>query len=77
VSDTLTDDKVEERTAPAEPGDHDRFSHYVHKSVMADAYIEGKPIKAVCGKVWVPTRDGSKFPICQDCKRIYDQFKQD
>ncbi len=27
---------------------------------------------ALCGKVWVPGRDPNKFPICPDCKAIYD-----
>jgi hypothetical protein len=44
-----------------EPGDHERFSHYVKK--------------ALCGKKWLPGRDPEKFPVCPDCKRIYEGMK--
>jgi hypothetical protein len=26
----------------------------------------------LCGKKWVPSRDPKKFPVCPDCKRIYE-----
>jgi hypothetical protein len=26
----------------------------------------------LCGKVWVPSRDPSRFPVCPECKDIYD-----
>jgi hypothetical protein len=32
----------------------------------------GTPITALCGKVWVPSRDPSRFPVCPECKDIYD-----
>lgn len=53
-------------------GDHDRFAHYVSKEDAARAYIEGTPAKALCGKVWVPSRDPEKYPICPTCKELYD-----
>ncbi|MEO8094890.1 MAG: DUF3039 domain-containing protein, partial [Pseudolysinimonas sp.] len=28
-----------------------------------------------CGKVWVPGRDPEKFPVCPDCKKIYDKLR--
>jgi hypothetical protein len=34
--------------------------------------VNGTPVVALCGKVWVPSRDPKKFPICPDCKRIYE-----
>ena len=27
---------------------------------------------ALCGKVWVPSRDPKRFPLCPECKRLYD-----
>jgi hypothetical protein len=30
------------------------------------------PVMALCGKVWVPSRDPKKFPVCPDCQRIYE-----
>jgi hypothetical protein len=53
-------------------GDHDKFSHYIHRDQVMDAFVEGKPAVALCGKIWVPTRDGKKFPVCKECKEIFE-----
>lgn len=58
-----------------EDGDHERFSHYVQKEKILQSAISGKPVRALCGKKWVPGRDPEKFPVCPDCKRIYEQMK--
>ena len=58
--------------AQTEPGDHDRFSHYAPKKQIADATIFGTPLRALCGKVWVPSRDPQRFPVCPECKDIYE-----
>jgi len=28
----------------------------------------------LCGKVWVPSRDPQKFPVCPECKEIYESL---
>ena len=38
-------------------GDHERFSHYVRKEKILESAVTGKPVKALCGKKWVPNRD--------------------
>lgn len=53
-------------------GDEERFAHYVLKEKMTDSAVFGIPLQALCGKVWVPNRDPSKFPICPECKEIYE-----
>jgi Protein of unknown function (DUF3039) len=53
-------------------GDHDRFAHYVQKDKIVESAVTGKPVRALCGKVWVPGRDPSKFPICPRCQKIYE-----
>ncbi len=40
-----------------EPGDHERFSHYVKKDKILQSALSGKPVRALCGKKWVPGRD--------------------
>jgi len=65
VQDERTDARLDE-------GDHDRFAHYVEKSKLTEALINGTPVIALCGKVWVPSRDPERFPICPECKRLYD-----
>jgi hypothetical protein len=63
-----------EETVPQlqEPGDHERFSHYVRKEKILESALSGEPVTALCGKVWVPGRDPDKFPICPMCKEIAD-----
>lgn len=58
-----------------EPGDHERFSHYVRKEKILESALSGEPVVALCGKVWVPGRDPKKFPVCPICKEIYDGLR--
>jgi hypothetical protein len=59
---------------PLEPGDHERFAHYVRKEKILESAVTGTPVIALCGKVWVPGRDPKKFPVCPVCKEIYQQM---
>ena len=59
-----------------ESGDHDRFSHYVKKEKILQSALSGKPVIALCGKVWTPGRDPQKFPVCPSCKEIYEKLKE-
>ena len=61
----------------AEPGDHERFAHYVQKDKIMESALTGEPVIALCGKVWVPGRDPQKFPVCPDCKEVYDSMMGD
>jgi hypothetical protein len=65
---TITEETV---TNPVtDDGDHDRFSHYARKADITRATVEGTPVVAICGKVWVPSRDPSKYPICKICAEL-------
>jgi len=69
---TLTE--VEETTEyRLDDGDHERFSHYVPKDKLMQAMVDGIPVRALCGKMWVPSRDPKRFPVCPECKRIYEE----
>lgn len=70
---TLTDLKYDTPTVYND-GDHDKFAHYAEKDEITKAFVDGIPIVAICGKVWVPTRDPSGFPICPKCKEMFDQL---
>ena len=65
----------EETRELVEPGDHERFAHYVRKEKILDSAMSGKPVIALCGKVWVPGRDPGKFPVCPVCKEIYEGLR--
>lgn len=69
---TVLDERTDQRT---EDGDHERFSHYVPKDVLTEAMVMGTPVVALCGKVWVPSRDPQRFPVCPECKDIWDSMQ--
>jgi len=56
-------------------GDHERFSHYAPADEVTRALIEGTPLTALCGKVWVPHRDPQKYAVCPTCKEIYEGYE--
>jgi len=58
-----------------EEGDHERFSHYVPKNKQMESALTGKPVRALCGKLWTPSRDPEKFPVCPTCKEVYEKMK--
>lgn len=83
MSEPLTIKRADVETRPEmiyrEPGDDERFSHYVDQRVwsLADAIINGTPVQAQCGKWWTPTRDPQKFPVCPECQAIVDYRSRD
>jgi hypothetical protein len=42
---------------------------------VLDARINGTPLEALCGHVWVPSRDARQLPVCQACRDIYDMYR--
>ena len=64
------------RTAPTDDGDHERFSHYVEKDKLTEAMVMGTPVVALCGKVWVPSRDPEKYPVCPECKDAWENLRR-
>ena len=73
---TILDERTEERTEyRLDEGDHERFSHYVDKSKLTEAMVMGTPVVALCGKVWVPSRNPDRFPVCPECKEIWESMR--
>lgn len=64
--DTLTETRVDTSN-----GDHDKFAHYADKDEVTYALIYGAPIMALCGKVWIPSRDPKGFSVCPTCQEIF------
>ena len=42
---------------------------------VLEARIYGTPLEALCGHVWVPSRDPKQLPMCQECRDIYDTYR--
>ncbi len=74
--DVMEDTRLDERTRPTDDGDHERLSHYVPKDKLMEGMINGTPVVALCGKVWVPSRDPERYPVCPECKEIWDSMRE-
>lgn len=66
--------KVEEDARLDDGGNADRFAHYVSKDKVEESRLTGRPVIALCGKVWIPRREANDYPVCPECKRIYEQI---
>lgn len=42
---------------------------------VLEARIYGTPVEALCGFVWVPSRDPKQLPVCQKCVSVYEMYK--
>jgi hypothetical protein len=42
---------------------------------VLEARIYGTPLEALCGHVWIPSRDPKQLPLCEACKEIYEVYK--
>jgi Protein of unknown function (DUF3039) len=65
-------------------GEHERMSHIVLEGYtpeeggdfvstgpcVVEGMVMGTPVKALCGKIWVPTRDPKRYSLCPTCKEI-------
>jgi hypothetical protein len=64
-------------------GDHERMAHIVLEgfrgrrgkflpagSNIVESMVTGTPVRALCGKVWVPNRDPNRYPLCPTCREI-------
>lgn len=74
VTEVDTDVRVDERpdVLPTHDGDHERFAHYADRDKITEAMVTGTPVVALCGKVWVPSRDPKKYPVCPECQRLFE-----
>ena len=64
----------EEQEQRSNDGEGDRFAHYVSRERIAESRLTGRPVVALCGKVWVPKHDPKNYPVCPECKRIFEEY---
>ncbi len=68
-------------------GDHERFTHVVLEGYtpeggefvglensVVEGMINGTPVRALCGKVWVPGRNPERYPVCPTCKEVAESL---
>lgn len=65
--------QIEEKTdnIEAETG-KPKYAHYAESVSVTEGYVLGTPVLALCGKLFVPSRDPKKFPLCPICKKIVE-----
>lgn len=68
---TQTTHRPETSTGRGEP---DAVAHIVMREDQMRGYLTGEPIEALCGKVWVPTRDYAGLPVCERCVKERDRI---
>jgi hypothetical protein len=61
-----------ERPDTTDTDDSEDFAHYAESAKVTEGYIMGTPVVALCGKVFIPSRDPLKLRICPICKEIAD-----
>ncbi len=66
---------LEREETSDDAGEGERFAHYVRKDRIASSAMTGRPVIALCGKVWTPRRDPSRYPVCPACKEIFEALK--
>jgi hypothetical protein len=65
-------EKTKENSQLQDEGNSKQFSHYAEKNEVTEGYVLGTPVIAICGKIFIPSRDPLKFPLCPICKKIAD-----
>ncbi|MGH9304041.1 MAG: DUF3039 domain-containing protein [Acidimicrobiales bacterium] len=71
-------------------GEHDRMTHIVlegfrsrkqdEKFVSAgpsvvEGIVNATPVRALCGKIWVPGRDPKRYPLCATCREVAEGLR--
>jgi hypothetical protein len=67
--------------------DHERMSHIVLEGFrpsddefvragpsVVEGIVNGTPVRALCGKTWIPNRNPKRYPLCPTCKEIAQQM---
>ena len=76
------------RPAPdLDDGDHDRMAHIVLEGFrpkdgefvsagpsVVEGIVNAVPVRALCGKEWVPGRDPKRYGLCPTCKEIAESM---
>lgn len=71
---TLTDEERSTEDGPVAHIVRTRPGEDAAAKVLA-ARVEGTPLEALCGHVWVPSRDPKQLPVCQRCKDVYGMYR--
>lgn len=51
-----------------------RAAHIVRKKGLTEAYVMGNAVQALCGVIFVPSRDPEALPVCEGCLKVRAQI---
>lgn len=51
---------------------NEKLAHYAESVSVTEGYVLGTPIQAICGKIFIPSRDPEKLRKCPICVEIMD-----
>jgi hypothetical protein len=57
--------------------DQNVYAHYAESASVTEGYVMGRPVLALCGSFFIPSRDPLKFPVCPSCKEIVEALYLD
>lgn len=55
--------------------DEPEVAHIGRREDVNRAYVTGEPITALCGAVFVPSRDPSRYPVCEPCQEVMQRIR--
>ena len=64
--------QVLDNPATSDTNNEEHFAHYAESASVTEGYIMGTPVIALCGAIFIPSRDPEKLRICPSCKEIMD-----
>ena len=65
IEDVSVEQEVTENGKP-------KYAHYAESASVTEGYVLGKAVLALCGELFIPSRDPKKFPVCPICKEIVE-----
>jgi hypothetical protein len=63
---------LDEKLDKADQNEDSFLAHYAEAAEVTEGYIMGTPVIALCGKIFIPSRNPEKLRICPICKEIAD-----
>jgi hypothetical protein len=65
-------DLLELTELETQEGNEEHFAHYAEAASVTEGYVLGTPVIAICGKIFIPSRNPERLRVCPICKEIMD-----
>ena len=65
-------DLLERLDVETQGGEEEKFAHYAEAASVTEGYVRGTPVIALCGKIFVPSRNPERLRVCPICKEVMD-----